>query len=492
MNVRSAAANNAWLALSMGDWRRFRSALQNPAKAQQQVLQEIQSVCGATPGFHGPIEDIEPRDWEDIEPLVTRAADGEKNVLTRERITHFEPTSGSSSASKLVPSTPLLRRQFNRAIRAWVADMFLSNRRLMGGPAYWSISPATTHKPTSAGIRVGLDDDSEYLGVIARWFVNQSLVVPAAVRKLSAAEFQRATLLFMLAQPELRFISIWNPTFLTSLMSYFDAHRDELIDALANGVVVCGKRLRHKVQDDPWPRLELISCWTDGHAASQVSGLRQWFPEVAVQPKGLLATEAFISLPFQGAKVLAVTSHFIEIETDDKKLLRVEQLAEGDEGTVVVTTGGGLIRYRLGDRIAVSGFLDKTPCIEFLGRQGAGSDICGEKLNDAFVGGILRELSGDGFSLLVPNQAGYTLYSNSDIDAAALERRLAENPHYKWAVQINQLRPVRVVKVSDAASSVYLEVCCSRGQKLGDIKPAALDTWPGWHDTFAEIQMAGQ
>jgi hypothetical protein len=490
VKVRSALANSAWLGLSLGDWFRFRDGLRHPAQAQQKVLGEIESACLSTPGFPGPIDSIEPRDWEDIEPLVARVADGQADILTREPITHFEPTSGSTSASKIVPSTPLLRRQFNRAIHAWVADMFLANRRLMGGPAYWSISPAATHGPTRAGIRIGYEDDSEYLGRIGGWLVRQSLVVPAAVRGLSSPEFQRATLLFMLAQPELRFISVWNPTFLTSLMTYFDAHRDQLLRELADGVEVCGHRLQRRVGDDPWPRLELISCWADGHARSQLAGLRRWFPEVAVQPKGLLATEAFISLPFRGRKVLAVTSHFFEFETDDKSLLRVEELKEGDEGTVVVTTGGGLVRYRLGDRIAVTGFLDKTPCIEFLGRQNVVSDICGEKLNEAFVGGIISDMADDGFSLLVPEEAGYTLYSNSDIDADALERRLAENPQYEWAVQIGQLRPVRVVRLSDDAAATYLEVRRSRGQKLGDIKPAALDAWPGWHDAFADIQVA--
>jgi hypothetical protein len=491
VNVRAALANNAWLALSLQDWLRFRNAVHYPARAQQKVLEEIESACGGTRGFPGPIDSIEPRDWEDIEPLVARVADGQADILTREPVTHFEPTSGSSSAVKLVPSTPLLRRQFNRAIHAWVADMFLGNKRLMGGPAYWSISPAATHASTRAGIRVGYEDDSEYLGRIGRWLVRQNLVVPAAIRHLCAAESPRATLLFMLAQPELRFISVWNPTFLTALMTFFDEHRNELLRQLADGVEVCGQRLQRRVGDDPWPRLELISCWADGHARSQLAGLRRWFPEVAVQPKGLLATEAFISLPFNGRKVIAVTSHFIEVETDDKGLLRVEELKEGDEGTVVVTTGGGLVRYRLGDRIAVTGFLDKTPCIEFLGRQNVVSDICGEKLNEAFVSGIIRDIAGDGFSLLVPEEAGYTLYSNSDIDADEFERRLAENPQYEWAVQIGQLRPVQVVRVSDDAAATYLEVRRSRGQRLGDIKPAALDAWPGWHEAFASIRVAG-
>ncbi len=272
-------------------------------------------------------------------------------------------------------------------------------------------------------------------------------------------------------------------------MVYFEAHRDQLLGELAEGVEVCGQRLRRKVGDELWPRLGLISCWADGHARSQLAGLRRWFPQVLLQPKGLLATESFVSLPFQGKKVLATTSHYLEFETDNNDLLRVEQLREGDQAAVVVTTGGGLIRYRLGDRIVVTDFLGKTPCIDFLGRQNVVSDLCGEKLSEAFVSVIFEDLAADGFSLLAPDSAGYTLYSSSDIDADAFERRLAENPQYAWAVQIGQLRPVRLVRVSDQAAAVYLDVRRSRGQKLGDIKPAALDTWTGWHDAFSAVQV---
>ena len=487
MRLRPAVANGAWLALSIPHWLQFRQAITRPAAAQQRVLQEIETACLGTPAMPRKLQDIEPRGWQDVEELVARAAAGERDVLSREAISHFEPTSGSSAARKLIPSTPLLRAQFNRAIHAWVFDMYSRMPGLLTGPSYWSISPAARHETTSGGIPVGYDDDSEYLGMLGRWLVAQTLVVPPEVRHLSTEEFLRATLLFMLAQPALSLISVWNPTFLTALMERFDEQRDRLTDELARGVVVCGRRLQRKLDGQPWPRLQLISCWADGHAASQVEALRTWFPDTHIAAKGLIATEAFISLPFRGGKVLAVTSHYLELETDDGRLLRVDELQEGDEGTLVVSTGGGLVRYRLGDRIAITAFVEKTPCIDFLGRGGVVSDLCGEKLNEAFVSRVTRELAPDSFSLLVPTGDGYTLYTDGPIDPERLEHGLAANPHYEWAVGVGQLQPVRVVSVGASARATYLETRASRGQRLGDIKPVALDTWQGWHDVFAPV-----
>ena len=484
MQIPCLLANSAWLATTIPDWQRFRLAIDRPSVAQQRVLTEILDVCEGTAVLSREFRDIEPRDWSDIEPWIDRAADGEQGVISRQPVTHFEPTTGSASARKLIPSTPLVRKQFNRAIHAWVADSYLSHPGLLGGPSYWSISPAVAHGSTPGGIRVGYEDDSEYLGRLGKRLVNWSLAVPSGIRNLPADEFMRATLLFLLARAELRLISVWNPTFLASLMHYYDDHHDQLWSELERGTLVCNQTLKRNRSGNPWPKLELISCWTDGHAASQVGRLRRWFPDTHIQAKGLIATEAFISFPFRGNKVLAITSHYLEFETDDGRLITVDQLREGDDVSVVVTTGGGLIRYRLGDRVVVTGFCGRTACIDFMGRDSLVSDLFGEKLNDAFVLKVFGELGFDGFSLLVPEDDKYTLYTTAEVSAARLDQKLSENFQYAWALRVGQLKPAKVVQVDDSAADIYMDISQSRGRRRGGIKPAALDTWPGWHDVM--------
>src|SRR5690606_28873372 len=65
-----------------------------------------------------------------------------------------------------------------------------------------------------------------------------------------------------------------------------------------------------------WPKLSLISCWTDMHARAASERLAKMFPSSRIQPKGLLATEAFVSFPLEGriGSALAITSHFLEFE----------------------------------------------------------------------------------------------------------------------------------------------------------------------------------
>ena len=92
-----------------------------------------------------------------IAPRVARIAEGETQVLTCERVRLFEPTSGSSSPAKWIPYTASLQHEFQRGIRAWVADLFLHDADLLHGPGYWSVSPAQAcEEVTPSGIRRGV------------------------------------------------------------------------------------------------------------------------------------------------------------------------------------------------------------------------------------------------------------------------------------------------------------------------------------------------
>jgi hypothetical protein len=79
-----------------------------------------------------------------------------------------------------------------------------------------------------------------------------------------------------------------------------------------------------------WPALRLLSCWADGPAAGYAERVSAaLFSDVRLQPKGLLATEAFVSLPMAGADggVLAVRSHFFEFLPLDSGLRPMEECA---------------------------------------------------------------------------------------------------------------------------------------------------------------------
>jgi len=179
------------------------------------------------------------------------------------------------------------------------------------------------------------------------------------------------------------------------------------------------------------------------------------------------------------------------------------ELITGKTYRVIVTTGGGLYRYALGDLVRVTGFIQDAPCLRFIGREGNVSDLFGEKLQGAFVEGVIRRALAHQninprFFLLAPvvgamPKPAYTLFLEADTisDAAILQRNLEEgfgkNFHYKHCRRLGQLSGARIFQInrgSLSSETVFQQEMLSRGMKLGDIKMGALDCQSGWEQRF--------
>jgi hypothetical protein len=229
------------------------------------------------------------------------------------------------------------------------------------------------------------------------------------------------------------------------------------------------------------------------------------FPHSRIQGKGLIATEAFVSFPLVGQQdaALAIRSHFLEfLPAGSDRPVLAHQLERGGLYSVVVTTGGGLYRYRLGDRIEVTGYVHECPLVRFVGREASVSDWFGEKLDDAHVSRAVQDVfSALGlapeFAMLACDTDApphYVLYVDSQEHDELLERaaqsideRLRENFHYNYARELGQLTCVRALRVRDGAD-IYLKAAIRNGQKAGNVKVPALDRRDGWSRIFGYCQ----
>jgi hypothetical protein len=545
--VRYLGANSLLVGLGLPAAVAFRAACRNVARAQERILLAVvrrnaAAEFGRRHGFAeirsvaAYRERVPLSSHEDYASAVARVARGERRVLTVEPALRVEPTSGSSAAAKLIPYTRALRADFQRAILPWLVALYLDEPALLAGPAYWSVSPVTRHEaPAPGDIPVGFEEDTAYLGWLRGALARGTLAVPPEVRLVHDVEaFRYATLLWLLRQPALALVSVWNPAFLSLLVARLFEWGPRLADDIARGAFSppaplppdLHRRLAARLTPDPrraaavrhairaatpaeaharlWPRLRLVSCWADGAAALDAPAVARLFPQARLQGKGLLATEGVVSIPLVGqpAPVLAVRSHFFEFLPAEGGPPRLaHELEPGRQYSVVLTTGGGFYRYRLGDVVEVQGHLHDCPLLRFVGREGAVADRFGEKLHEAHVqralGVVLaRHRVAPQFAMLaceghgVP--AAYTLYLEApqasdealgrlgpDLDAA-----LAENFHYRYCRDLGQLAPVAVFRVEADGAEAYLARQHARGQRLGDVKPTALARDGGWSGVF--------
>jgi GH3 auxin-responsive promoter len=546
VTLRASAANVLWAGASLRSWQRFRTALRDPAASQRALLERylrenagtslgrahrFASMLSASDVVRSYQESVPETDYDRLEPFIARVASGESDVMTHATVHRLAPSSGSTSAAKLLPQTRPLQNEFSRAVDPWIADLFRRHPTLLFGPAYWSITPAASFdahvvsgfSQIQHAVPIGFDDDAAYLGGVRRWLVRSVLAVPSDVRAIvDPAAFRYVTLLFLVRAGRLRLLSVWHPSFLNQLLDALPEHLDRIIDDIAHGTMTppgelpasVRSSLARAVAPDPkraaylrtaasrsaravWPRLALVSCWGDGPARPYAERLARALPGVSIQRKGLIATEAIVSIPFGDGHPVAVASHFFEFVDRDGRARLTHELEAGADYSVLVTTGGGLYRYRLGDCVRVTGFVDATPSVEFIGREDQVSDRFGEKLSDGFVMGVLADLFARGpaprFAMLAPEATArgiaYTLMVEPDgllpvALESALERALRRNPHYAWCVDLGQLAPSRVVRVGPHADQMYLSACEARGQRLGDVKPAALRNDSGWERTL--------
>ena len=248
--MKAYTANALWVASCLPEWWRFQRSAECVEETQTALLSRYLSVNKSTEyGEHHHFSMItSPSRYQNQVPLTTyddyvehisRIGEGQGSVLTAEPVRMFELSSGSTAPSKLIPYTDSLKAEFQRGIAPWIYDLYTNNPGLQRGSAYWSITPLTDGKLfTSAGIPIGFESDSAYLGSLGKWLVDAVMAVPNTVKNIANINsFRYVTLLCLLRQPDLRLISIWNPTFLSLLLAPLTEWWESLLHDIERGTV---------------------------------------------------------------------------------------------------------------------------------------------------------------------------------------------------------------------------------------------------------------
>ncbi len=552
MSITSRLATAGWRLGARGAARRFATAVADPRAVQDALRSRAAERLAGTargrelgidPTRHASLEhwraEVPVATYEDHRSWIDRIAAGEQDVLTPGGVRCLEPTGGTSGDDKLVPITAELLGEFNAATTPWVQDMLRSDPRLRGGRAYWAVSPPNRTQARTAGdVPIGLEHDTDYFSPLLAMLVDRTLGLPRAVSRIRNLDASRhVTLLSLLSLDDLALVSVWSPTFLTLLADELDRRWPILLDDLARGRIDPGVALpddlrreleralgRHPRRarelarafgtDAPptdlglvWPGLALVSCWTDAQAARALPAMRRRVPNVRVQPKGLLATEGVTSIPWRGhdAPVLAVASHLIELlpldsahehptrdATVDGTLARsAHEVEPGMRAEVLLTTAGGLTRYRTFDLVECVGRArgSDTPLVRFVGRADFASDLAGEKLVPEAVEAALDDVGVPPGSFLAPHAedparyvlvldaAGVADDARAVELAAAVDERLSRQHHYALCRELGQLGAVEPLRIASSAAA-WERASLALGQRAGSRKDSALDPRP--------------
>jgi len=433
-------------------FRRFLRSLDAPAAAQRSLRRII--VRSSVRSAYGQSFDLRESDaetaetfcskvpivrYEELRPWIERAVFGRQpGMLSPDTIVRVEATSGSSSGTKWIPYTRPMMRTFNRMFTLWAHDLL--ERKLYqprSGRLYLCV---TGGRPDDGSLTRGqVGDDRDYLGKRWRAVLDRFVIAP----QFAQAEDPLERLAIALDnEPLLEVMSFWSPSLLLAVLNHM---------GISNSV-----EARRR-----WPELQLISCWTAASSSLFATRLREIFPDVHIQGKGLLATEAALTLPLEhghshqssernskdvGCVPLLDDVLFEFIDTDGNSH-ELHQLEDGCEYEVLLSNRSGFLRYRIGDRVVVRGSFRNTPRLEFIGRAGIVSDMVGEKLTLEFVEKVIGEVLGESYFCLLPLDIGYQLWIDSEANSVSMQKcetALCQSFHYARARRLEQLSPLEL------------------------------------------------
>ncbi len=463
-----------WLSLIPATVQYF-CALVYPARAQRKVLKSIlKRMDLSESSFRNSNVSI----YEDYRSLIEQIRQDGEHPTYRDQVIRLCPTSGSSSNNKLIPYTPSLKQAFQKGVYPWVFFLYLVFPKLFLRKQYWSITPLFENGNSwpKSKVTIGFENDEDYVGTLQRLITKTVWVDTRDLVKGGTGTEQFLLRLAHKLQEEkhLGLVSVWSPSLLGLL----------------------ARRNHHSL-----PKDLVISSWAHGFSEREAKDIAKELGAV-LQPKGLLSTEACVTIPIGTETfLLAYNSHYFEFrEVSDGTLYTPDFLLVGREYEVIVTTQSGFVRYATGDVIRVTKHVFGLPSCEFVGRRGV-VDLFGEKLDEIsvsrWVGEVLtRHCVVSPFWFLSPtktngNTVAYTLFIKTTVEiterfVAEIDTCLRKICHYDLCRNLGQLHQVRVFLVTnESPEQVFIQKCGEgRTVRVGDVKIPRLHSGIDWHTEF--------
>lgn len=398
---------------------------------------------------------------------------------------HYVPTSGSTHEIKWVPYTAKFKEEMWRASSPWLYDLYERYPKLKQGTHYWSLSWLPEELRAKHG-----NNDLEFFEGFEKILLSKTMTLNDEVSHLKTLQDSMRESVVSLIEKKPTLISVWSPTFLLEVLEMLVKDKEYFLLKITNKekreALEKASCLTPELLKVLFPELVLISAWATSTSKVYADQLKDLFPQVNFEAKGLWATEGVVTIPFEGKFPLAINSHFYEfIEEETGKVFPSWELKKGMRVIPLLTTGAGFFRYRLNDLLLVSEYYESTPCFEFLGRLNE-TDLVGEKISSMVAVKLIEEVKNEfreklaclPISLLAiqgkkPHYAllvdGMEAKESEDLIAQFLEKRLRNHFHYTLARDLNQLSEVKVIIKKEA----YLEYVRYREKSIalrGNIK----------------------
>ena len=399
---------------------------QNTLLGQEEKLSQIKTIDD----FRSRIR---VRNYDEYDPYIQRMAAGEKNILTRDRVTYFNATSGSTGKQKLIPVTQKFQNSLGWA--NLISIGFLSTALKQRGNHLRKLlltNSTNISGYTSGGIPYG----SGSAGVLkmGKWVYQQLFANPYETLQIEDSLARHyLCLLFALQTPETGGIVANFPMLILRTCQYLEQYSDDLIHDLKMGTIPpwlnLKSHLRHQLekqlQAQPqraqqlqtilshqgqltppqiWDHFSYTATARGGTSDFYLQRFPYYLGNTPVFGAAYASAEATYSIYpdlNRDGSILAVGTGFFELipeaewEAKDPQTLLAPEVEVGQRYRILVTNYSGFYRYDNGDVVEVVGFYNQAPLIVFRHRRGGLISSTVEKTTEAHAVAVMQRLQAE-------------------------------------------------------------------------------------------------
>ncbi len=517
----------------------YRQHFSNPRLAQQKSLEKIldrthDCEIRRRLGIESikSLEDFREKcpitSYEDYAPLMESLfeKDNQAKVLNREEASYFIATSGTTSKPKLFSVTDFYREEFQRVFLAWLGCIKKVRPQAFAGKTLY-LADATVVGTSPTGVPFGVLSGYNFRK-IPKLLREAMYCTHEHFYELGDQRKKDITLLAHALSAEVTNIGTVMPETVTQFLEKFFDYSDEVLQYMKTGrppfdyperfaksmslipnqeAIARMEYLKAQGQwanfYDFFPRLNTIICWKGASAKFYYDKMKNYLPEdVVVWDAIYSASEAVFNLPDDAEVIggpVAVDGNFLEFRDvfdEQSPLLLVDELELGGEYEVFATTSMGLFRYRINDKIRVTGFREQTPIIEFVEKVGLWLNHAMERITATHVCELMDKVKeklgleserlfyftmcpchkGDLIHYLVLLETDYPESSFTDLRLDELFFEI--NPNYKRNIDGHLLGPMRLKILEKGHLKKELQERESSGQTTAQFKYSPIEKDP--------------
>lgn len=413
--------------------QRFLRTVEDPAGVQGKLLLRIirrhqDTAFGKDHGFAsirnlGDFRRALPiAGYDRIAPYIDRMRRGEFRALLADHTVHmFALTSGTTATRKLIPVNPSYLESYRRGWNLWGLRAFQDHDKVpmtaivqMSGDWREELTEAGTPCGAVTGLTATMQNP-----VIKRLYS-----VPGSAGRIKDPQAKQYLAMRLSMPRQVGMVLAANPSTLVNLARFGNDFSEDLIRDIRDGGISARfdipadiraevsrrtsrpnperamelERVRKQegalYPKDYWPDWTLLGNWTGGSMGAYLRQYPRYFGSMPVRDVGLIASEGRMTIPVADSSpsgVLDIVSHFFEFVPEDQigsanpQALLAHELEPGKTYFILLTTDYGLYRYDIRDLVKCTGFLGRTPMLEFLNKGAYFSNMTGEKLSEYHV-----------------------------------------------------------------------------------------------------------